>query len=174
MPVKYFADQFDDEEVLLVFRKHPVVQRKGLILGMLGILAGTIPGLIVPTYAWFFGGLAGGFVLGALLYFPAWMAWYYSLFIVTDQRFIQITQKGLFKRSVVDISLDEVRMVNYEVMGLQETLLGYGTIMIQTQMGDLVIHEVHHPGKIQKKLLNILRERTGTAGSAGEYDETED
>ena len=32
---KYFADQFDDEEVLYVFHKHPIVMRKGLILGML-------------------------------------------------------------------------------------------------------------------------------------------
>jgi hypothetical protein len=30
--------------------------------------------------------------------------------------------------------------------------------MMQTYMGDLVIHDVHHPAKIQKKLLKILRE----------------
>jgi hypothetical protein len=29
---KHFKEQFDDEEVQLVFRKHPVVMRKGLIL----------------------------------------------------------------------------------------------------------------------------------------------
>lgn len=165
MSVKYFADQFDDEEVLYVFRKHPVVQRKGLVYGMLGILAGTIPGLIKPEYSWFFGGLAGGLVLGALLYLPSWIAWYYSLFIVTDQRFIQITQKGLFHRSVVDIGLNQIQMVNYEVAGLQETLLGYGTIMMQTLMGDLVIHDVHHPPKIQKRLINILREQGIIANS---------
>ena len=28
-PEKYFEDQFDDEEVLYVFRKHPVVMRVG-------------------------------------------------------------------------------------------------------------------------------------------------
>jgi hypothetical protein len=33
--VKYFPDQFDDEEVLYVFRKHPIVMRKGLIFGSL-------------------------------------------------------------------------------------------------------------------------------------------
>jgi hypothetical protein len=161
MPVKYFADQFDDEEVLYVFRKHPVVMRKGLVLGALGPLIGVLPAAIKPDlgFSWFFGGLAAGCILGLLLFFPSWLAWYYSIYIVTDQRFIQITQKGLFHRSVVDIGLNQVQMVNYEISGLQETLLGFGTIMMQTYLGDLVIHDVHHPAKIQKKMIHILRDQ---------------
>lgn len=177
MTHKYFEDQFDDEEVLYVFRKHPVVMRRGLILGMIGILLGTIPALIKPEYSWFFGGLAGGFALGALLFLPSWIAWYYSVFIVTSQRFIQITQKGLFHRSVVDIGLPQIQMVNYEVAGLQETLLGYGTIMMQTLMGDLVIHDIHHPAHTQKKIINILRDEgvvpVTIPVSKGQIDETE-
>lgn len=155
---KHFEDQFDDEEVLFVFRKHPVVMRKGLIYGMLGILAGLIPGLIKLEYSWFFGGLAGGLLLGILLFMPSFIAWYFSVFIVTDQRFIQITQKGFFHKSVVDIGMNQIQMVNYEVAGLEQTMLGFGTIMMQTYLGELVIHDVHHPGKIQKKLLTILRD----------------
>ena len=157
---KYFADQFDDEEVLFVFHKHPVVMRKQLIMAMLGPLAGIIPVAVKPDlgFGFFFGGLIGGVILGILLFLPGWIAWHYSVFIVTDQRFIQITQKGLFHRSVVDIGLNQVQMINYEVAGLQETMLGFGTIMMQTYMGDLVIHDVHHPAKIQKKMLHILRD----------------
>ncbi len=162
---KYFADQLDDEEVLLVFRKHPIVMRKGLILGMIAILLGTIPALIKPEYSYFFGGLAAGFVVGGLLMLPAWIGWYYSVFIVTNQRLIQITQKGLFHKSVVDVGINQIQMVNYEVAGLQETLLGFGTIMMQTYLGDLVIHDVHHPAKIQKKLLGILRDQGVVAAS---------
>lgn len=158
---KYFADQFDDEDILLVFRKHPIVMRKGLVLALIGPLLGVVPAAIKPTlgFGWFFGGLAVGFAVGLLCFAPAWIAWYYSVFIVSDQRFIQITQKGLFHRSVVDIGLNQVQMVNYEIAGLQETLLGFGTIMVQTYMGDLVIHDVHHPAKIQKKMLHILRDQ---------------
>jgi len=157
MPYKYFADQFDDEEVLLVFRKHPVVMRKGLVFGMLAILLGTVPSLVIPKLSVYFGGLAVGFVVGLIIFLPAWIAWYFSVFIITDQRLIQITQKGLFHRSVVDMGLKQIQMVNYQISGLQETLLGFGTIMMQTFVGDLVIHEVHHPAKIQKELLEILR-----------------
>jgi uncharacterized membrane protein YdbT with pleckstrin-like domain len=160
-PHKYFSDQFDDEEVLYVFRKHPVVMRTGLVLGMFGPLLGVIPAAVKPSlgFGWFFGGLALGILGGLLLFLPSWIAWFYSVFIVTDQRFIQITQRGLFHRSVVDIGLNQIQMVNYEIAGFQETLLGFGTIMMQTYMGDLVIHQVHKPAKIQKKMLHILRDQ---------------
>ena len=158
MGVKYFEDQFDDEEVLYVFRKHPIVMRRGLILSMLAILLGTVPALIKPEFSYFYGGLAGGVLLGAILMLPSWISWYYSVFIVTDQRFIQVTQKGFFNKSVVDIGLHQIQMINYEVAGIQESLLGFGTIMMQTYMGDLVIHDLHHPAKIQKKIIHILRD----------------
>jgi len=163
---KYFPDQFDDEEVLYVFRKHPIVMRKGLIFGSLGLLVGPLYTLILtyvhpnspPTLTFFYLSFVVSLALSGLLFFPAWMSWYYSVFIVSNQRFIQITQKGFFHRSVVDMGLAQIQMVNYEISGLQETLLGFGTIMMQTFVGDLVIHYLHHPQHIQKKLLEILRE----------------
>lgn len=164
-PHKYFTDQFDDEEVLYVFRHHPIVMRKGLVLCMLGPLFGIIPAAIQPQlgFSVFFGGLAAGMLLGLLLLAPSWIGWYFSVFITTDQRFIQITQKGLFHRAVADLGLAQIQSINYEVSGLQETLLGFGTIKMQTYVGDLVIHDVHHPAKIQKRLAGILREQGITA-----------
>jgi hypothetical protein len=38
--------------------------------------------------------------------------------------------------------------------------------MMQTLVGDLVIHDIHHPGKIQKKILQILRDQGVAATSA--------
>lgn len=159
MAQKYFADQFEDEEVLYVFRKHPIVMRKGLIIGMLAILFGTVPALFNPQYSVYFIGLFSGMAVGALIFLPSWVTWHFSVFIVTDKRLIQITQKGFFSRTVIDMGLNQIQMINYQISGLQETLLGFGTIMMQTFVGDLVIHEVPHPAKIQKKLLEILREQ---------------
>lgn len=155
---KYFPDQLDDEELLFVFKKHPIVMRKGLVLGLLAVLAGTVPSLIRPEYSYLFGGLAAGIIIGLLVFLPSYIGWYFSVYIVTDQRLLQISQKGLWTRSVVDIGLNQIQMVNYEVAGFNQTLLGFGTIMMQTFVGDLVIHEVHHPEKIQKKLLRVLRD----------------
>jgi hypothetical protein len=173
MAEKYFEDQFDDEEVLFVFRKHPIVMRKGLIIGLLAVLLGTIPSLFVPSYLVYGLGLLGGIILGGLLFLPSWIGWHFSVFIVTDQRLIQITQKGLFHRSVIDMRLNQIQMVNYEIAGFQESLLGFGTIMMQTFVGDLVIHDIHHPAEIQKQLLEVLRSQ-GVAATAGSPGMTQD
>jgi uncharacterized membrane protein YdbT with pleckstrin-like domain len=162
---KYFEDQFDDEEVLYVFRQHPIVMRKGLIIGMVAWLVGPLYTLGLtylhpqnPPNLTFFGlSLVISIVLGMILFTPSWIGWHFSVFIVTDQRFIQITQKGLFHRSVADLALGQIQSVNYEVAGFQQTLLAFGTIKMQTYVGDLTIREVHHPAKIQKQLLSILR-----------------
>jgi len=162
-PAKLFDDQFDDEEVLFVFRKHPVVMRKGLVIASVVILVGMLPALVKPEISYFFGGLAFGFILAFLVFFPSWIAWYYSIFIVTDKRLIQIARRGLFHKTVVDINLTQIQSMNYQISGLQETVLKFGTIMIQTYMGDLVIHDVHHPEKVQKTIAKILRDQGITA-----------
>jgi hypothetical protein len=169
---KYFKEQFDDEEVKLVFKKHPIVMRKGLILASFGVLAGMIPALIWPTYGWFFGGLGLGLLLGIVLIFPWWVRWYFSVYIMTDQRFIQ-QSRSMLQVNFVDIGLEQIQMINYQIMGLEETLLHFGTITVQTYVGDLVIHDVHHPEKIQKQMVHALRDmgihpsqRPYSAGSA--------
>jgi uncharacterized membrane protein YdbT with pleckstrin-like domain len=178
MPEKYFDDQFDDEEVLYVFRKHPVVMRRGLVLGLLGPLIGVLPAGIDPNLGFnvFFGGLIAGIILGLLIFSPSWIGWHFSIFIVTDQRFIQVTQKGLFHRAVNDLSLQQIQSVNYEVSGLQETLLGFGTILMRTYVGDLTIHNVGRPAKTQKKIVGILRELgiTATPYPAGSSTKDQD
>lgn len=162
-----FRGQYEDEEVLFMFRKHPVVMRKGLILFMIAVLLGTIPSFIKPEMSYFISGLIAGFALGAVVMLPSWVYWYFSVYIVTDQRFIQITQKGFFNKKVIDLALSQIQMVNYEVSGVQETLLGFGTITVQTFVGNLVIHDVHKPAHVQHELLHLLRERgIATSGAA--------
>jgi Bacterial PH domain len=179
MPERYFDNQFDDEEVLCVFHKHPIVMRKGLIFSSFAMLGGPLYTLALtfahpnnpPSIPFFFASLAFSFVAAVLVFMPWWIGWHFSVFIITSQRLIQITQKGLFNRSVVDMGLRQIQMVNYEVAGLEQTLLGFGTIMMQTMVGDLVIHEIHHPAKVQKQILEILREQGITASS---YDAADD
>lgn len=158
MAHRYFEDQLDDEEMLLLFRKHPVVMRKQLIIASVLLLLGTIPSFIRPEYSYFFGGLGVGFLLAAAVMFYAWIGWYFSVYALTDRRLLQIKQQGFFHRSLVDISNDQISMVNYEIHGLQESLLGFGTITVQTYVGELIIKDVAHPKKIHKELTHMLRE----------------
>src|SRR4051794_3226294 len=120
--VHYFKEQFDDEEVLLVFRKHPIVMRKGIIFASVGLLLPMLYTLALtfiyannpeklPTVMFFYMSLLAGAVLAAIAFFPFWLGWFYSVYIVTNQRMIQITQKGMFHRSMVALGLNQIQMV---------------------------------------------------------------
>jgi uncharacterized membrane protein YdbT with pleckstrin-like domain len=162
---KAFREQFDKETVLMLFRHHPVVMRKGLILASIGLLVGPLYTLFLtfrnpenpPTINYFLGSFVVSLIVSAILFFPSWMSWYFSLYIMTNERFIEIQQKGFFSRSMVDIPANQIQMINYEIAGIQETLLGFGTLSLQTFVGSLQIKDVHHPQIVQQELSECLR-----------------
>ncbi len=155
---KQFESQHDDEEIILVFRQHPVVMRKGLLLLLVFWVIGLLPYSFYFDQRWALYVLLAGLILGVVAIFYAWVGWYFTLHILTDQRFLQMKQQGLFKRTVVDLGLDKIQNVNYQIAGIQETLLGYGTIIVQTFVGDLVLKYIHHPAKIQSRIIKAIKD----------------
>lgn len=162
-----FEGQLEGEDVLLVFRRHPIVMRKGLIISLVFILIGAIAGMFLSNSAVqineffikFFQpvGIAFLFSFVVMLYF--WIGWYFTVTIVTNERLLQIHQEGIFKRrSVNDISLNRILSINYEQRGLLENMLGFGTIIVQTLVGDLVVHKIGHPAQRQREMITAINE----------------
>jgi hypothetical protein len=110
-----------------------------------------------PSLSFFFASLFFSFILAMVLIFPWWVKWYFSVYIMTNKRFIQ-QNRSLLQVDVVDIGLDQIQMINYQIAGLEETVLHFGTIIVQTYVGDLVIKLVHHPERVQSKMVHILRD----------------
>ena len=98
-------------------------------------------------------------LVGILGFLYSYMLWYFSIYIVTNQRIRQISQRGLFKKSVVDLGLDKIQSISYGVNGIRAGLMGYGTIVIQTAVGDLVISMVKNSEKIYNDLQNLINEK---------------
>lgn len=98
-------------------------------------------------------------LVGVLGFLYSYMLWYFSIYIVTNQRIRQISQRGLFKKSVVDLGLDKIQSISYGVSGIRAGLMGYGTIVIQTAVGDLVISMVKNSEKIYNDLQNLINEK---------------
>lgn len=164
---KEFPGQFDNEEVLYVFKRHPIVMRKGLVIIMATILIGALAGTYLSQNAitvgdflqQFFTPVGLGLLFGLVAFSYYWIGWYYSVCIVTNERFLQLTQVGIFrKRSSNDINLNRIISVNYEIHGMLETLLGFGTIIIQTMVGDFVITKVSKPAHTQAKIVSAIKE----------------
>ena len=152
-----FDGQREGENVKFVFRRHFLTAKKGFFFMVIMTVLGALPMFIWHDNVnmfWFFVGMV---VLGALGFLYSYILWYFSIYIVTDQRIRQISQKGFFKKTVVDLGLDRIQSISYGVPGIIAGIFGYGTILIQTGVGDLVISQVSKPAKIYDKLQNVTK-----------------
>ena len=154
-----FEGQREGEEVIYVFRRHAMTSIKGFLWCIVVTALGLIPMFIWPGNGhMFFVWLAflGVGVLGAAY---SWMLWYFSFYIVTNERLRQTRQKGLFKKSVVDLELSNIQNMSYGVNGVFATMFDYGSILIQTEAGDLVISMVSHPETVYNELENTWHDK---------------
>lgn len=170
--VRQFPGQHDGETVQFVFHQHPLVMRKVLIFGLLAILVGVIPLDFPQIYN---SPHVAGFFIKVALVIPLvvlvawvyrWVGWYYTVYIVTDQRIVEIHQKGIFNRRVEEWQLDAISNVNYHINGLQAVLFGYGDITAVTYIGNLEMKTIHKPVSIHEQLLTAVRKAGGGTQSA--------
>ena len=162
-----FDGQRENEEVELVFRRHIIALRRGFYSLLIPFTLCSIPALVWQTETWLFYLSFGAFGFGLLLFAYHWVGWYYTYFIITNQRLRQVKQNGLFGRSVIDLRLNKIQNVSYEIVGFSGEVFGFGTIVIQTYVGDLVLDRLHHPDKIYNKLQDSVMK----AGSGEDIDE---
>lgn len=130
------------EEVLISIRRHWVV--------FIGPTTMFVILLIVPPIAFIFGPSyipnLNVLVIRPLLDFAIavyimfiltyalvlWMAYYLDVWIITNQRIIDIEQVGLFTRHVSEMTMDRIQNVTVEIPGFVATVLGFGNIRIET------------------------------------------
>jgi hypothetical protein len=136
-----------------------ITTKKGMFFLIVIAALGFVPMLIWPEQAnvlfWVF---MGAVALGLIKLLYDYMLWYFSIYVVTNQRIRQVSQRGLFKKTVVDLGLDKIQTVSYNIPGLFGGMLGYGTLVIQTQVGDMVVSTVSKPEKIYNKLQDVIGE----------------
>lgn len=154
-----FEGQREGEEVIYVFRRHAMTSIKGFLWLIVVTGLGLVPMFIWPGNGnLFFVWLAflGVGIFGAAY---SWMLWYFSFYIVTNERLRQTRQKGLFKKSVVDLELSNIQNMSYGINGVFATMFDYGSILIQTEAGDLVISMVSHPETVYNELENTWHDK---------------
>ena len=152
-----FPGQHEGEAVEMVFRQHPIVMRRRLIFCLLILVVFALPLSLWPLERWPWWGLLTGFVVSLLVFGHRMISWFFSLYIISNERLIQIIQKGFFNRKVVDISHTKIQSVNYEIKGLQATMFGYGTITVQTYVGDLLLNYIHKPEQVHQLMVEQMR-----------------
>lgn len=166
-----FDGQREGEEVVLVFRRHIIALRKGFYSILIPFLLASLPTLIFPgewLYLWI---ALGGLGLGLVLFFYHWIGWYFTVFVLTDQRLRQSTQKGIFGKSVIDLPVSKIQNISYTIPGLSGEIFKFGTIVIQTYVGDLILDLIERPNEVYNKLQDVAATANAQATNLGNHEE---
>ncbi len=163
-----FEGQRSDEELLFIFRRHIISMRKGFYLLLIPVVVTSIPPLIWQTNLELFLLPVAGLIIGLLLFAYHFILWYFTVYIVTDQRIRQVTQRGLFGKDVIELRLSKIQNISYNIPGFTGEVFKFGTIVIQTFVGDLVIHQVEHPDETYNRLQDAVN---NAVKHQGDYEE---
>ena len=154
-----FDGQREGEQVELIFRRHMNTTWRGVVWLLVWGALGMVPMLLWRDDQRMFFVWLGALAVGVLGLMYTYMLWHFSYYLVTNQRIRQVRQKGLFRKTVVDLGLDKIQSISYEVPGIKGGVMGYGTLLIQTQVGDMTISMVRKP----EKIYNILQDLASKA-----------
>lgn len=169
-----FEGQHEGEELLFVFRRHIIAMRKGFYSLLIPFAISSIPPLIWQDNLELFLLPIGGLLLGLLLFSYHFIMWYFTIYIVTTERIRQVTQRGLFGKDVVELRLAKIQNISYNIPGFSGEIFKFGTIVIQTFVGDLIIHMVEHPSEIYNKLQDAVHNVTTDSRQEVLDEETDD
>ena len=163
-----FSGQHAGEKVLFVFRRHLIAMRKGFYGLLIAFCLGSTPFLIWSSNVNLLWGSLIGLVLGIVILFYRWISWYFSIFIVTNERIRQVSQTSIFGVSVIDLKLSKVQNISYNVTGFTGEVFNFGTIVLQTMVGDMVINKVAHCEKVYNQLSDAIYDAGG--GQEDQFD----
>jgi len=163
-----FEGQREGEELLFIFRRHIIAMRKGFYGLLIPFAVSAIPPLIWQDKLELFLLPVAGLIIGLIIFAYHFILWYYTVYIVTNQRIRQVTQNGFFGTDVVELRLSKIQNISYNIPGFSGELFKFGTIVIQTFVGDLVIHKVEHPDEIYNKLQDAVN---NAVENQGEHEE---
>lgn len=180
MPVvgKYFPTQRPEEKIFLLLRRHWFGYVSFIIIGLIM----SIPLIVLFVYRISFSQdfspvllniliLAASayllFIIALLLF--GFIDYYLDVYIVTNERIVDIEQSGFFRRKISELHLHQIQDVNAQVKGAFATMLHYGDIHIQTagERENFIFKAVPNPYRISKIIVD-LHEAVLEAGLARE------
>lgn len=164
----YFETQDPGEKVELMLRRHFVTNSSWVSLSV--ILFG-LPFLRVQMTEWLgipdlrillpwsvFWPIVAIYYLLIIGYFWLnFLRWYYTVFLVTNKRVLDVDLIGFLYRSVSEAQLEEIQEVSHAQGGLWQIIFDYGSVFVQTAgtWQNIEMRKIPHPGKVHDTITDL-------------------
>jgi len=103
------------------------------------------------------------YLLLMIIFMASWVSYYYNLFIVTEERIVEIAQQGFFSHTVYELAFEQIEDVSYSVKGLLNTFFDVGDVEIQTagSQRNFLIKRMPHPQRAFEIIHEITEQAKG-------------
>lgn len=157
-----FHSQLENEKVLLLLRKHPITQ-----LGKILIIIAMLLFPLFFGYADFYTQLPGRFQTATVLFWylltlaytlESFLSWFFNVYIVTDERIIDIDFISLIYKNISAAKIDNIEDVTATTGGALRSVFNYGTIKVQTAAAtaEFEFEDVPQPNKVSQFLDEMI------------------
>jgi hypothetical protein len=136
LPEEKFVTQQDDEEIALLLRSHPITNI-GWILATIAMLffptVLSLTGILseVPFKIKFLGFLTW-YLVTLMMAFARFLKWYYSVFLITNERIVDIDFANIMSRQLTSVNLNHIEEPVMSTRGFLETMFQFGHVSVQT------------------------------------------
>ena len=95
-----------------------------------------------------------------LFFYSYFVAFYLDMWVITNDRMVDIRQITLFARSVAELDLYQIQDATSEVKGVFPSLFDYGNVAIQTAgaHAQFMLLNVPHPHQLREMILDLAAE----------------
>lgn len=168
MHVSNLIHQKSYEKVNHILRRHPLtfLPQIGLLLLLLSlpifiyfITISSFPTLLNNDRLYASAVLAASiyYLSVYLFFFTHFIDYYLDIWIVTNDRIVDVEQFGLFSRTISELDLFRIQDVTTDVHGFFPTFFNYGDVSVKTasQNLDIIFRNVSNPNHIRQQLLHL-------------------
>lgn len=159
-----FETQDKEEKIVLVLRQHLITNLPWLILAVLMFWAPFFITAIVPLNF-----IPGNFrfisficwyLLTFAFVFEKFLIWFFNVYILTDERIIDIDFPTLLYRDIKEAKIDKVQDVSVKTGGYVRSLFNFGDVVIQTAgaVPEICFEAIPNPEQVSHILNELMLE----------------
>ncbi|MEK7681028.1 MAG: PH domain-containing protein [Patescibacteria group bacterium] len=171
MNVNKLLNQKGYEKIARIVRRHWITFLPMIIffilllaipLGIYWLLINTASGYLQDPIYYTIGILfASIYYLSVILFFYTYFVEFHlDLWIVTNDRLLDIQQKTLFARTVSEVDLYQIQDTSSEIHGIFPSIFNYGDIILQTASAvpKFIFRNVPNPHGLRRMILDLAAE----------------
>jgi hypothetical protein len=172
MGLEHLIHQKSYEKIVITCRRHPITFVPYVLFSLLLLVApfglywlianSSLNAFLQTTNGYIISVLAASvyYLSCGLFFYTHFVEFHLDLWIVTNDRLLDIEQKNLFHRTISEVDLYQIQDATSEIQGVLASVFNYGDIVLQTAgpVPKFYFRDVANPNELREEILRLASE----------------